>query len=151
MYSATVQARQIAIQQNRPVMIEAMTYRIGPHSTSDDDTKYRVSESPVDGFATERDYWEARSPIIRFGAYLRDKGWWTAAEEDELRPASRKHAIKSLNDASKLPNPHLEHLYTDVYDELPWMLKQQQADLKDHLTRYREHYPEIPTDQIETL
>ena len=151
MYLATQQARQIAIEQNRPVMIEAMTYRIGPHSTSDDDSKYRVSESPVDGFATERDYWEARSPIIRFGAYLKEKGWWSAAEEDELRPKSRKHAIKSLNDAAKLPNPHLLHLFTDVYDELPWMLKEQQAELKDHLMRYGEHYPEIPVEQVEGL
>ena len=47
-----------------------MTYRIGPHSTSDDDSNYRVHDAPVEGFATERDYWEARSPIIRFGKHL---------------------------------------------------------------------------------
>lgn len=151
MYVATQHARRIAVEQNRPVMIEAMTYRIGAHSTSDDDTKYRVAESPVEGFASERDYWEARSPIIRFGRYLQAKSWWTTAEEEELRPASRQHAIKSLNDASKLPNPHIEHLYTDVYDELPWMLQQQKAELQDHLRKYSEHYPDIPAEQVETL
>ena len=151
MFTATVEARKIATEQGRPVIIEAMTYRIGPHSTSDDDSNYRVKEAPIDGFATERDYWEARSPIIRFGAYLKEKGWWTAEEEDALRPKSRKHAIKALHEAEKLPNPNIEHLFTDVYDELPWMLKEQQAELKDHLTRYSEHYPDIPAEQVEGL
>ena len=94
-----------------------MTYRIGPHSTSDDDSNYRVHDAPVEGFATERDYWEARSPIIRFGKYLEAKGWWSAEEEAELRKSSRKRAIKSLNDAGKLPGNHIKHLFTDVYDE----------------------------------
>ena len=58
---------------------------------------------------------------------------------------------EALNDAEALPNPHIKHLYTDVYDEMPWFLEEQQAELKDHLTRYREHYTEIPTEQIESL
>ena len=80
-----------------------------------------------------------------------NKGWWNLEREDELRKASRKHAITALNDAEQLPNPHIKHLYTDVFDEETWLLKQQQAELKDHLTRYREHYSEIPTEQINSL
>ena len=38
-------------------------------------------------------------------------------EEAELRKSSRKRAIKSLNDAGKLPGNHIKHLFTDVYDE----------------------------------
>ena len=51
-YTATVEARKIATEQGRPVIMEAMTYRIGPHSTSDDDSNYRVKAPPVDGFET---------------------------------------------------------------------------------------------------
>lgn len=40
-YNATKEARRIAIQESRPVLIEGMTYRIGHHSTSDDSTAYR--------------------------------------------------------------------------------------------------------------
>ena len=40
-YNATQKAREICIKQSRPVLIEAMTYRIGHHSTSDDSSAYR--------------------------------------------------------------------------------------------------------------
>ena len=40
-YNATVAAREIAANENKPVLIEAMTYRIGHHSTSDDSSAYR--------------------------------------------------------------------------------------------------------------
>lgn len=40
-YSATAEARRIAVEQQRPVFVEAMTYRVGHHSTSDDSTRYR--------------------------------------------------------------------------------------------------------------
>jgi len=151
MYAATIAARKIATEQGRPVILEAMTYRIGPHSTSDDDSNYRHKQPPVEGFATERDYWEARSPIIRFGKYLEAKGWWSADEEAELRKSSRKRAIKSLNDAGKLPGNHVKHLYTDVYDEQTWQQIEQKAELKAHLEKYGEFYPDVPKEQIATL
>ena len=187
------------METGTPTLIEGMSYRINSHSTSDDDSKYRRSESPEPGYEDERAYWEARSPIVRFGRcavcralvlpvvrfatqrsiflkrltypvsqvglsrpatvsdvlllrrYLSDLGLWDAAHEEELRKASRARAIKALNDAEQVPNPHVKHLYTDVYDELPWMLAEQQSELKDHLQRYRAYYPEIPDQQIETL
>ena len=37
------------------------------------------------------------------------------AHEEELRKAERRHAIKALNDAEALPNPHIKHLFTDVW------------------------------------
>ena len=150
-YKATQEARRIAVEEGKPTMIEGMSYRINSHSTSDDDSKYRRSESPVEGFADERAYWESRSPIVRFGKYLEARGLWSAEREQELRKASRKHAIKALNDAEQLPNPHVKHLFTDVLDEPSWILDAQQAELKDHLQRYSEHYSEIPAEQVESL
>jgi len=150
-YAATLEARRLAVEMGTPTLIEGMSYRINSHSTSDDDSKYRRSEPPEPGYEDERAYWEARSPIVRFGRYLGDLGLWDAAHEEELRKASRARAIKALNDAEQVPNPHVKHLYTDVYDELPWMLAEQQSELKDHLQRYRAYYPEIPDQQIETL
>ena len=55
-YNATKAARDIAANENRPVLIEAMTYRIGHHSTSDDSSAYRsvdeVGELTLNNFAT---------------------------------------------------------------------------------------------------
>mmetsp|Transcript_5656 Transcript_5656/g.17915 ORF Transcript_5656/g.17915 Transcript_5656/m.17915 type:complete len:235 (+) Transcript_5656:1751-2455(+) len=150
-YAATQMARQIAVEQGRPSLIEAMTYRIGAHSTSDDDSKYRRPESPEAGFDSERAYWDARSPIIRFGSFLEARGLWSAEEEEALRKVERARSIKALNDAEKVAGPHVKHLFTDVYDKLPWMLKDQQAALKAHLLKYREHYKDVPAAHVDSL
>ena len=42
-YNATKAARKLAVEQQRPVVMEAMTYRVGHHSTSDDSTAYRLN------------------------------------------------------------------------------------------------------------
>lgn len=149
-YMATARAREIAVKEGRPTLIESMSYRINSHSTSDDDSKYRRTASPEPD-VSERDYWEARSPIIRFGKYLIAKGWWSLEHEAEFRKTMRKRAIRALNDAEKVPQPHPKHLYTDVFDTLPWHLQEQQAALKDHLQRYREFYADVSSEHIETL
>lgn len=46
-YNATAAARKMALEENKPVLIEAMTYRLGHHSTSDDSTAYRYGNSTV--------------------------------------------------------------------------------------------------------
>jgi len=150
-YAATQRAREIAIKEGKPTMIEAMTYRIGAHSTSDDDSKYRRPESPEPGYDSERAFWEARSPIIRFGRYLEKRGLWDSAQEDELRKSERKRAIKALNDAERVAPPHPRHLFTDVYDELPWLLEMQQKQLKEHLLRYASHYKDISAQHVEGM
>jgi 2-oxoisovalerate dehydrogenase E1 component alpha subunit len=79
-----------------------MTYRVGAHSTSDDDSKYRRPDSPETGFESERAYWDARSPIIRFGRFLEARGLWSGEEEEALRKVERARSIKALNDAEKV-------------------------------------------------
>jgi 2-oxoisovalerate dehydrogenase E1 component alpha subunit len=62
-YNATKAARDIALKESRPVMIEAMTYRLGHHSTSDDSTAYRSVD--------EINSWEkSDNPLSRFRNYL---------------------------------------------------------------------------------
>ena len=62
-YNATKAAREIAVKESRPVLIEAMTYRSGHHSTSDDSTAYRSID--------EMNSWEKDdNPILRFKNYL---------------------------------------------------------------------------------
>ena len=140
---ATRRAREIALTEGRPCLIEAMTYRIGAHSTSDDDTKYRNPTAPEEGWDSERAYWEARSPIIRFGRYLQSKGWWSPTLEDDVRVAARREAIASLNRASAVSKPHFETLFTDVYDEPEWMQREQKEALVRHMDKYPEHYNDV--------
>ncbi len=85
-YNATKAAREIAVRESRPVLIEAMTYRLGHHSTSDDSTAYRSVD--------EMNSWEKDdNPILRFKQYLINKGWWNYEKDEKLN-----------NDCSKLVN-----------------------------------------------
>jgi 2-oxoisovalerate dehydrogenase E1 component alpha subunit len=62
---------------NKPVLIEAMTYRVGHHSTSDDSTAYRSADEVQEW--SNQDY-----PVTRFRKYLEQKGWWSETQDKEL-------------------------------------------------------------------
>lgn len=62
---------------------QAMTYRVGHHSTSDDSTKYRAAD--------EIQYWKmSRNPVNRFRKWVEDNGWWSEEDESKLRSNARK-------------------------------------------------------------
>ncbi|KAI8575404.1 hypothetical protein K450DRAFT_262071 [Umbelopsis ramanniana AG] len=132
-YNASVAARKLAVEKNRPVLIEAMTYRVGHHSTSDDSSKYR------DRHEVERRA-EMDNPITRLRKWLELKEWWTKEEEDQYRKEARKGIMKSFLAAEKRKKPSVEELFTDVYDELPPNLVEQRQELADLMKKYPEHY-----------
>ena len=111
-YNATKKAREICLNQSRPVLIEAMTYRIGHHSTSDDSSAYRSVD--------EVRYWDQKGhPIARFAAYLQSKGFWSMEQEKEWKDDSRKQVMEAFARAEKRPKPKWQEMFYDVYDELP--------------------------------
>lgn len=133
-YNATKAAREICVKESRPVLIEAMTYRLGHHSTSDDSSAYRSVD--------EVSYWDKQdTPIARLRHYMVNKGWWSEETEQKWKNESRMRVVKAFEkaEAKKKPSPDL--LFTDVYKEMePHILKQQQA-MKAHVMNYKEHYP----------
>lgn len=131
-YNATKAARAIAVEQNRPVLIEAMTYRVGHHSTSDDSTKYRDRKE-----VEERAQFD--NPITRLRRHLESKQWWSTAEEEELRKRTRSTILKSFGSAEQKKKPGLDGLFSDVYDTLPPHLTQQQEELRVLLQKYPEY------------
>lgn len=76
MYVATKEAMDRARNGEGPTLIEAYTYRMGPHTTSDDPSIYRTKE--------EENEWAKKDPIARFKTYLVNKGYWSEAEETKL-------------------------------------------------------------------
>lgn len=132
-YNASLAARKLAVEQNRPVLIEAMTYRVGHHSTSDDSSKYR------DRHEVERRA-EMDNPITRLRKWLERKEWWSKEEEDVYRKEARKTIMKSFLSAEKRKKPSISELFTDVYDELPANLIEQQKELSELMKKYPEHY-----------
>jgi 2-oxoisovalerate dehydrogenase E1 component alpha subunit len=132
-YAATKKAREIALAESCPVLIEAMTYRLAAHSTSDDPSGYRSK--------TEEDKWRAKDPIERFNKWLDGKGWFNKKATDGFLESSRAEILAAVKKAEKVQIAPVEQIIEDVYDKAPWHLKQQLAELKTHIAKYPEHYP----------
>ena len=132
-YAATKKAREIALAENCPVLIEAMTYRLAAHSTSDDPSGYRSK--------SEEDKWRAKDPIERFNKWLDGKGWFDKKATDAFLEKSRADILAALKKAEKVPVAPIEEIVEDVYDTPPWHLKEQLVELKAHIAKYPEHYP----------
>ncbi|KAI8069313.1 thiamine diphosphate-binding protein [Gongronella butleri] len=132
-YNATKTARKIAVAENRPVLIEAMTYRVGHHSTSDDSTKYRDRKEV-------EHHQQLDNPITRLSNYMMHQGFWTQAEDEALRKDVREHVMASFKRAENRKKPPVSEVFTDVYDTLPPHLQQQEAELKRLIATYPEYY-----------
>ena len=128
-HAAVAEARKLAVEASTPVMIEAMTYRQGHHSTSDDSSRYR----DTDEVQTATD---VSDPLVRFDRFLKHFGWMddnvSASIEDEERIA----VIRAMEAAETRPGPKLETMFQDVYQEKPPHLIRQEEELKRHLKKY---------------
>jgi pyruvate dehydrogenase E1 component alpha subunit/2-oxoisovalerate dehydrogenase E1 component alpha subunit len=120
-WEVTRQAVDKARRGDGPTFIEALTYRIGAHSTSDDPSRYR------DESITEQ--WKQRDPITRLYAYLCELGLWS--EEREAAFVAERDALirKTVAEQETLAGPDVRSLFEDVYAEPPWHLREQQAEL----------------------
>ncbi|MDD5340544.1 MAG: pyruvate dehydrogenase (acetyl-transferring) E1 component subunit alpha [Candidatus ainarchaeum sp.] len=86
-YKAVKEAAD-GVREGKPaVLLEMITYRMGPHTTSDDPKKYRDTQ--------EEAYWRDRDPIRRFQAYLKGKGIWS----DDFEKKVQESAAKAVEDA----------------------------------------------------
>ncbi|MCE8019159.1 thiamine pyrophosphate-dependent dehydrogenase E1 component subunit alpha [Halomonas sp. MCCC 1A11036] len=132
-YRATQDARKIAVEKNQPVLIEAMTYRLAAHSSSDDPSGYRSRK--------EEEAWREKDPILRMQRWLIDRGWWSEEEEKELQDSLRREVLETMKRAEKRPPPPLESLVTDVYADVTPALQRQLDALKTHIRKYPDAYP----------
>jgi 2-oxoisovalerate dehydrogenase E1 component alpha subunit len=132
-YAATKEARAIAIEEKCPVLIEAMTYRLAAHSTSDDPTGYRSRE--------EEDKWRAKDPIARMANYLASKGWFDEKENKAKVEKARQDVLAALKNCEKTDICEVDEIVEDVYDTPPWHLKEQLNSLKAHIKQYPQMYP----------
>ena len=104
-----------------PTIIEAMTYRLSGHSTSDDPKAYRKDEVV--------EAWKKRDPLARLRKYLEKKQLWTDAQQTDLETKVDADIKVAVAQAEKTAPPSLESMFDDVYAELPWNLREQRAEL----------------------
>ena len=104
-----------------PTFVEALTYRIGAHSTSDDPTRYRSQD--------EVEVWMKRDPLARLRAHLVGQGILDDAADAAFEAEMNAEIAAAVNEVEAMPPPARETLFDDVYAELPWHLAEQREEL----------------------
>jgi 2-oxoisovalerate dehydrogenase E1 component alpha subunit len=126
-HQAAKEARERAVKGGGPTLIESVTFRMGPHSSSDDPKRYQAPEL--------LESWKKKDPIERFRQYLKGKKVWTQAYEDQLTKEIQDEVSAAIEGAEATPAPAVETLFDDVYAEVPKMLREQRDGLLDQIRR----------------
>jgi TPP-dependent pyruvate/acetoin dehydrogenase alpha subunit len=121
-YRASKEAVDRARAGQGPTLIEAVSYRMSSHSSSDDATRYTPRE--------ELEAWRRKDPIARFERYLRHKGVWDQAWADELRAQTEAQVAEAVKQAESQPRPRLGTMVDDVWAERTPQLEEQLGELR---------------------
>ena len=122
-YTATKAAADKARAGGGPTMIEALTYRKGPHSSSAGPPRNRSMAAVAE--------WQRQDPLERMRKYLELLGLWTQEKEEALRKEIDDLLSHTIAEIEKGGPPPLESLFTDLYEEMPPnLVEQMEAYLK---------------------
>lgn len=116
-YEATRQAVERARAGQGPTLIEAVTFRMGPHSSSDDPKRYVPKE--------QFEAWKDRDPIERFRRWLSQERILDASHDQGIHETARSRVADSVKRAEQIPSPHLASVFEDVYHDMPPHLLEQ--------------------------
>ncbi|AEG43312.1 pyruvate dehydrogenase (acetyl-transferring) E1 component subunit alpha [Isoptericola variabilis] len=118
-----------------PTLIEAVTYRMGPHTTADDPTRYRTPE--------ELEEWRRRDPITRLEAYLRSRGALTEEVEARVKEAADRVAAELRAGCTAIEDPPPLTVFEHVYAEPNATV----AAERDEYARYLAGFADTDDDQ----
>lgn len=125
-------ATRVALARARagegPTFIEAVTYRMGPHTTADDPTRYRD--------AAELESWRTRDPISRLAEHLRSTGALSDDEEERIQATAKAVAAELRAGCLALPDPDPLTMFDEVYAEPHPELERQRAEYAEYLAGF---------------
>ena len=124
MYLAYREAFEYARAGNGAVLIEALTYRKGAHTTSDDPSKYRSKEEELE--------WDKTDPLVRLKKYMDKNGIWVENEE-ALIEEYKLEVDKQFTEAENFTPYPLEDIFQYMYVDMPEVLKKQKTDYEQFL------------------
>lgn len=111
-----------------PTFIEALTYRLGPHSSSDDPSRYRDER--------EAEAWKKKDPLLRFRTWLDAEKVLSADAEAKLRADMDQEIRDAIAAEEKAPPPPLHSLIENVYAGPTALLEEELADLQASRARH---------------
>ena len=116
-YAVARQAVEDARAGLGPAFVEAVTYRMGAHSSSDDPSRYRDPAEVAE--------WAARDPVERLRRHLMGRGLWDDAREQATRTELDAEVAETVARVEREGPPDLETMFDDVYAQRPWNLEEQ--------------------------
>jgi pyruvate dehydrogenase E1 component alpha subunit len=126
-YAVMAEAAQRAREGGGPTLIEAVTYRMGPHTTSDDPTRYRSEEEVA--------YWAARDPIQRYRTYLQSVGVWTERLEERVTAKSQRLRTELRESVVDADDFDVAEMFDTVYHDITPELVRQREELLTELAK----------------
>jgi pyruvate dehydrogenase E1 component alpha subunit len=108
-----------------PRLIEMLTYRLGPHTTADDPTKYRANE--------EIEKYKPFDPLLRLRSYLEGKGLWNETAEEDLLKRGQAEVEEAAKKAKAMAPPSPDDMFTHTYRTMPPYLERQREGLRTFL------------------
>ena len=124
-YKATKEALDRARNGEGPTLIEAITFRLGDHTTSDDASKYRSEE--------EVHPWVEKDPIQRLVKYFQKIGTWSDEYGERVKSEVEKEVEEAVEKAMQIPSPGPEDVFKYVFKTLPKDLEEEQKELLDEI------------------
>jgi len=119
-WGAVRDAVRRATEGGGPTFLELVTYRMGGHSTSDDPSIYRSQD--------EVDSWSRVDPLEKLRKHIERRGAWGASLDEDWHAACDAEVKECVRQAESTEPAALEDLFTDVYEEQPWHLREQQGE-----------------------
>ncbi len=104
------EAAELARTENRPTFIEALTYRLGDHTTADDARRYRDQ--------AEVDAWKKRDPLLRLRVYLVERKLWDDAKEESLAGRAKKEVSATVRRTEEIAEPDRIDMFDSLYAKL---------------------------------
>ncbi|ANZ25773.1 pyruvate dehydrogenase (acetyl-transferring) E1 component subunit alpha [Rhodococcus sp. WB1] len=126
--AVTRRATRHAREGSGPSLVEAITYRMGPHTTSDDPTRYRTP--------AETELWKARDPIDRLHRLLRREGHAGDEFFDEVGAAADEAAARLRAGTLGAPNPEPLSMFDHVYATDHPMIAEERTRYRDYLADF---------------
>ncbi|HEY6635031.1 MAG TPA: thiamine pyrophosphate-dependent enzyme, partial [Acidimicrobiia bacterium] len=117
---AVREAAALARSGEGPSLIEAVTYRLGPHTTADDPTRYRDEDKGAD--------WEEKDPLERVRRLLEMQGAWDVEWQAELESQASDVIESAVAWAESIPEPTFAEMINRMYAEPTAPLREQLAE-----------------------
>lgn len=123
--------------ESRPTFIEAVTYRLGDHTTADDARRYRDAD--------EVEVWKKRDPLIRLRKYMTDRKLWDDAKEKTLAEHAAKTVSEVVARAEGIAAPTASDMFDSMYASMPTNVRVQRQTMRtSSLGQHPEEEPGTP-------